>query len=250
MSGDIPSKQARLLALLSGGRCAFPGCRIELWLGDGAGRPTAVLGEIAHIRGEKPSSARHDGSMTPAERNDYANLIYLCPNHHTEIDKNAAQWTTERLHEIKLEHESWVHRSLGEAMGTVTFAELDIITKAVAKGAPDEALDFTVVDPASKMARNAITASVGGLLRIGLANARVVAAYLDQFAAVDASIGERLKAGFVAEYARLVDDGASGDALFEGMHEFATKGLADFTRQAAGLAVLAYLFDTCEVFEK
>lgn len=250
MSSDVSPKHAKLLALVSGGRCAFPSCRTQLWLEDGEGQASGVLGEMAHIRGEKPTSARYDAAMTQAERNAFPNLIYLCPNHHTEIDGNRAEWPTARVQQMKHDHESWVQGTLGEAMAAVTFAELDIVIKAVAKGAPEEQPDFTVIDPSAKMQRNALTEAVGVLLRIGLANARVVAAYLEQFSAVDDSIGERLKAGFTQEYSRLAATGAVGDELFQGMYEFATKGLKDFKQQAAGLAVLAYLFDTCEVFEK
>jgi hypothetical protein len=34
------------------------------------------------------------------------------------------------------------------------------------------------------------------------------------------------------------------------MREFASNGQTEFVKQAAGLAVLTYLFETCEIFEK
>jgi len=46
-----------------------------------------TIGEMAHIRGENPGSNRHDENQTAEQRNDYENLILLCPNHHTLIDK-------------------------------------------------------------------------------------------------------------------------------------------------------------------
>src|SRR5258708_4036996 len=43
-----------------------------------------VKGEIAHIHGALPGSTRYDRRYT--EVNGFANLIILCPNHHTQID--------------------------------------------------------------------------------------------------------------------------------------------------------------------
>jgi hypothetical protein len=57
--------------------------------------------------------------------------------------------------------------------------------------------------------------------------------------------------GFVIEYNRLREQEVLvGDALFEGLLEFACRGSSDFKQRAAGLSVLVYLFEKCEVFEK
>lgn len=45
-----------------------------------------VNGEICHIEGERPGSARYRPDMTAIERHDYENLILLCPSHHKLID--------------------------------------------------------------------------------------------------------------------------------------------------------------------
>ncbi len=65
---------------------------------------------MAHIRGDKSGANRHDTSQTPAERDNYTNLILLCPNHHTEVDKkeNEGVFTVEVLHKMKSTHEDWV----------------------------------------------------------------------------------------------------------------------------------------------
>jgi len=42
---------------------------------------------MAHICGDKPGANRHDAGQTDAERDDYQNLILLCPTHHTLIDR-------------------------------------------------------------------------------------------------------------------------------------------------------------------
>lgn len=53
------------------------------------------------------------------------------------------------------------------------------------------------------------------------------------------------------EYERLKNaELMSGDELFNGLLDFASLGATDFKQRAAGLTVLVYLFEKCEVFEK
>jgi hypothetical protein len=92
----------KLLFARSGNRCAFPKCTSPIAQGD------TLIGEICHIKGAKPGSARNDISQTPGERHGYANLILLCPTHHTVIDDDYVTYTVERLHRMKANHESQV----------------------------------------------------------------------------------------------------------------------------------------------
>lgn len=55
---------------------------------------------------------------------------------------------------------------------------------------------------------------------------------------------------FVNEYNRLFMSGVSGNDLFFSFLKFASGNSQDFTQQAAGLTVLTYFFEKCEVFEK
>jgi hypothetical protein len=79
---------------LSGGVCGFPDCGVEL-----AGNPGAdkVLGEEAHIKGEKLGAARYDPAQCDEERDGYDNRILLCPTHHTMVDSNETQYTVMAL---------------------------------------------------------------------------------------------------------------------------------------------------------
>lgn len=106
----ITSKSTKILWANSAGRCAFPDCREKLCTDDAGEAAPHTIGEMAHICGEKVGSNRHDPSQTPAERDDYANLVLLCPTHHTRIDKpeNEGTYTVAVLHEMKTEHENFV----------------------------------------------------------------------------------------------------------------------------------------------
>jgi hypothetical protein len=65
-----------------------------------------LLGEVCHIKGFRPDSARYDAAQTPAQRNDFDNLILLCANHHTVIDSDEEAYTVERLIKMKAEREA------------------------------------------------------------------------------------------------------------------------------------------------
>ena len=77
-----------------------------------------------------------------------------------------------------------------------------------------------------------------------------MAAYVEAETQLDADFPERLKAGFLEEYFKQRKDGHKGDELFELMCAFAQRGLKKQVDRTAGVAVLVYLFEICDVFEK
>lgn len=102
----MKEKDVKMLWGRSGNRCAI--CKIELTpVGS-----KSLLGEMAHIIADKPKGPRGESHLTPEQRDEYDNLILLCPTHHTLIDKNEEEWTVEKLKFIKLEHENWVQNQL------------------------------------------------------------------------------------------------------------------------------------------
>jgi len=86
------------------------------------------LGVQAHIVGEKRTAARGHGNLTQHERNSYFNLILLCPNHHEIVDENPEEYTVEKLHLFKDQHEYWVDHTLADTrqstVQSVVYAEL------------------------------------------------------------------------------------------------------------------------------
>lgn len=102
-TGDLKKLWGR-----SGNICSFPGCRVELAHEKKMNR---VIGEEAHIKGEKDTAPRYDRNQTPEERESYENRILLCPTHHTEIDSDPLGWTEERLYQMKAAHEKQVVRN-------------------------------------------------------------------------------------------------------------------------------------------
>ena len=244
------------LALKSGNRCAFRECR-QVLTSDGEKSDTAIVGEAAHIYGEKPgakgkpASARYRSDMTDAQRNHYDNLIYLCPTCHTKIDKQEKDYPADLLFALKAEHESWVAEQLDQGMSEVSFAELEVAAKALASGKHSSNGDsFEVIPPPEKINKNKLSDAVRSDIAMGLSKSYEVERFLANMAKnVDDDFPERLKSGFKEKYLELKTT-LSGDELFAAMLEFAQTGQKSFRQQAAGLAILSHLFHLCEVFEK
>lgn len=110
----------RELYLYSGNQCAYPDC-VNVLLDDMG----TLHGEIAHIEGVKPGSARFNARMTNEERRAAPNLVLMCPIHHNSVDdpKRIGEFSVERLREIKADHESKYRNAinaLSRKVGDVT----------------------------------------------------------------------------------------------------------------------------------
>lgn len=122
-------KDIKLLWGRAANRCSF--CRTELTQDAKAHDAAFVLGEQAHIVGEKIEAPRGQSPLTDEERNSYHNIILLCPTHHTEIDKNVFDWPVEKLHLAKSRHELWVRETLGDAVDTKVLAKQVAVTSII-----------------------------------------------------------------------------------------------------------------------
>lgn len=251
MSTSISPIIGKILAFKSGNICAFPGCTQRLAVDGNNIKGASILGEIAHIAGEKPKAARYDSSMTPQQRNALDNLIYLCPTHHTWIDKPGNTYTVETVTNWKQEHETRIDQAIMDCVPDVTFAELEIVAKAIADGTtqPFDG-NFQLTDLTKKMERNGMTRTSRNMLTMGLAASREVRALIQSLSPTIPFFEDRLRSGFQKQYDTFWDAGIRGDALFEELCLHASKYSTEYRVRAASLAVVAYLFEVCDVFEK
>lgn len=99
----ISNKDRKKLWALAGNQCAI--CKKLL-----VNNSKDIIGEEAHICGKEPGSERYDSSMDKKIVDSYDNLILLCANDHTMIDKkdNGKIYTVEYLKELKARHEELV----------------------------------------------------------------------------------------------------------------------------------------------
>lgn len=96
---------------LSGGICAFPGCTTRV-IEFSESQDPIVIGEIAHILASSNSGPRSASSDTGIQRDEYDNLIVLCPTHHTLIDKNPSAYPEITLRAWKLAQETNVQSTI------------------------------------------------------------------------------------------------------------------------------------------
>jgi hypothetical protein len=106
----ITEKSIKILWSAAAGFCAFPDCRERLTYSEAGEFAPYLLGEMAHICGDQPGANRHDPTQTPQERDDYRNLVLLCPTHHRLIDRreNETCYSVNLLYKIKAAHEAFV----------------------------------------------------------------------------------------------------------------------------------------------
>jgi hypothetical protein len=89
------------LCLSSGNICAFPGCTQIMY----DRRHKVTIDHIVHIQAVGESGPRYNASQTPVQRNSFENLMLMCPNHHTLVDKAQKTYTVKALKKMKRDHE-------------------------------------------------------------------------------------------------------------------------------------------------
>jgi hypothetical protein len=102
----IPQGTARMVLARSGGYCANPSCRKDLFPPIAPGR-IATIDRLAHIIGQSPRGPRGDDPLPPEARDDGSNILLLCPNCHALVDGVMASdtFSPEVLRKWKRQHE-------------------------------------------------------------------------------------------------------------------------------------------------
>jgi ABC-3C protein len=103
--------------------------------------------------------------------------------------------------------------------------------------------------PAAKLQHNQLSPAVATLLKAGMARSEIVKKYLRGLAGQ--TLYDRFAASFRARYGNLKAEGRPSDDLFLGLQKFvAGEDFPSPSHQAAALAVLAFFFEACEIFER
>ena len=239
-----------LLWAHSSGLCSFPGCPVICVQPANDNDPSATIGQIAHIEASSDSGPRPNPSLSHQERDLYQNLILLCPTHHALVDAQDSTYTVAMLRSWKTDQEARYDSLLVQAMRNITFVELAAITNVLVNGEQLPISPITVIPPQDKIARNGLTQQSSRLFNMGLLQIQQVQNYVETMGSIDRTFVGRLTSGFIGEYQQQRQAGLQGDALFAAMVQFSAQGRTEFQYQSAGLAVLVYLFERCEVFEQ
>jgi hypothetical protein len=77
----------------------------------------SVVGDEAHIIGEKLLAARGHLGVGRDDLDDYDNLLLLCKVHHKLVDDQPETYPVERLRKMKADHERWLRDTLASRPG-------------------------------------------------------------------------------------------------------------------------------------
>ncbi|WP_324069661.1 MAG: HNH endonuclease signature motif containing protein [Flavobacterium sp.] len=95
----------RKLWASSGGFCGKPDCHADLFPFFESGEITNIE-ELAHIIGQKKKGPRGANPLPLSERDEFENIILLCPTCHTIIDKNPKLYPDNTIKQWKANHEN------------------------------------------------------------------------------------------------------------------------------------------------
>ena len=211
---------------------------------------SATTGQIAHIEGLADEGPRANPALTLQQRNSYPNLIVLCGTHHALVDFQPNTYTSADLRKWKADREARHRDYLAQTMPDITFHELQAVTRTIVNGNRYQPSQFSIIQPQDKMDRNGLTEQSSLLFSIGLLKSRQVQEFVEVMGSYDSSFTGGLISGFVSEYQQQSQAGLQGDSLFAAMFRFSAQNRTEIEYQNAGLAILVYLFEACEVFER
>lgn len=167
----------------------------------------------------------------------------------------AAQWSLDELMlRFRRIPEDGLKSLLGHAPSSagklaLGFEDLRLVLENVAQLGSAESEPAAPVS-AGKIAANALPAHVTTMLRAGMEKAQLVGEFFNKWH--DPQYGDRIAAGFRAKYLALRSQATplTGDEIFDTLHNWASgTAVRTSAQRVAVLAVLAFLFEQCEIFE-
>lgn len=110
----INERVRRMLLSRSGGYCMRPECHRDLFHLFETGEITSVE-ELAHIIGQKEDGPRGSDDLPLNQRDEYHNILVLCPTCHTTVDKKetAHLFPDTLLRRWKAQHEEQITTCFG-----------------------------------------------------------------------------------------------------------------------------------------
>ena len=248
-SRHISSADKNYLWMSSAGRCAYPDCRIELVIEGNKQDGPVTIGEIAHIFAHSQNGPRPNPDGFSEETNRYDNLLLLCRNHHREVDGQSNTYPVTVLREWKIVHEGWVAERL--AREEFNSADLETIITWLTDNSIPTSTDYTLIPPAQKIELNNMSVRVQNLIKMGLSRVEEVESYIVDRSKLDPKFPERLLTPLLTQYDMLKADGLNSDLIFNDLIQFACgNSIQEPSKQSAGLVLIVYFFERCEIFER
>lgn len=135
-----------------------------------------------------------------------------------------------------------------QSMRAFGFAEIGIVVKGIEGHAPTDAGHISPAS-ADKIKLNQLSDDAETLLLAGMRKSKAVEEFLTRYH--EPTLGDKIAAAFRAEYDKLRSKGFGPDEIYFGLWEFAGGQERGVPKQeSAVLAVISYLFEKCDIFEK
>lgn len=149
--------------------------------------------------------------------------------------------------------ETNIQRNSALMMAKITYDDINFVITALLNqrmASTNSQENYQPTYPEAKMSKNDLTHEIRFVLGMGLAKAGEVRHFIENIAKISfPDLPERIKASLRTEYISLMRVGIRGDELFNRLYSFSHQNNSSPSRQLAGLAVLCYFFETCDVFE-
>lgn len=134
------------------------------------------------------------------------------------------------------------------AMQSVRFSDVEKVIQHLQTIEPPPGVDLRPV-PADKLQRNALSEDVAAFLKLGMIKSSLVAQFFASYR--DPRYGDALAFQFKEKYIELREHGLEPDSIFWELRGYAGANDANSdSEQAAALAILAYFFEECDIFER
>jgi hypothetical protein len=119
---DFPKPIIDLIQKRAAFICSNPDCRcLTIAPSKKEERELLYVGCVAHITAASVGGPRYNPALTPEQRADVSNGIFLCSTCATMIDKNGGKdFPAELLNEWKKKHEAWVGDNLNRKPVSIT----------------------------------------------------------------------------------------------------------------------------------
>jgi len=128
----------------------------------------------------------------------------------------------------------------------VSLSDLEPVISALESREPGPSEEVPPPPSALKLEKNALSDEASALLRFGRLKVRLVETYFGKNVRVE--LGEKIAEAFRDRYAELQALDLSADQVFTYLQKFSGVS-GEPKRQAAAMAVMAYYFDRCDIFE-
>ena len=167
----------------------------------------------------------------------------------TESYPDVASYPANELFALKAQHEQWVTQKLEEKSISYSFAELEVLAKYLVSStaSAQTTSSFSLLKIDEKIKKNSLI-DVQGYITMGLSSNFTIADYLNRHP--DPLFAAKLTNIMAQKYRDLKSNGLDNYEIFDELWTFASGNNSDFSYKAAGLGILTYFFEKCEVFEK